>query len=292
MNIVITEKMLGMPVFHELQDIMEKIFLKVPSISFESNDWEMFPSEVAGEEFTKKIVRVVVFNGNEEVGKLSVKRENYRNTGKQTVYRIKSPHINNRIQPKDTKTTIHPKQALNAAIKHFSRVSTPAEIIDSAKAEMSNNFSSIIYTVNRAAERIGDDHEVQLIEMAFAIHKGEQFDFSRIKKVLEYKEADKILDNSRIANSVHTDFKSDCGLVVREERDGTLTAVNLDTSLSCDSRVTRHADSYGLPELYQPKLAMLRMLDYKQPVESIGVKFSINNTNWYFLPSGEIITHS
>lgn len=292
MNIVIPEKLSGMPVFSELQDIAEKIFLKLPSISYEACDWEMFPSEVEGEDYTKKITRFVVFNGNEEVGRLSVKRENYRNQGKQSVYRVKSPHINNRINPKDTKTTTNPKQALNAAIKHFGRVSTATEIIDNSKAEIGNQFSSIGYSANRAAERIGDDHEVDLVAMAFAVHKGEPFDFNRIKKVLEYKDADKILDTARIVNAVWAEFKRSSGLVVTEERDGTLTAVNLDTSLPNDSRVTRHADSYGLPELYQPKLAMLRMLDYKQPAESIGAKFSINNTNWYYLAGGDIITHS
>ena len=32
----------NMPVFAELQDLMEKVFLKVPSISYEAKDWETF----------------------------------------------------------------------------------------------------------------------------------------------------------------------------------------------------------------------------------------------------------
>ena len=292
MNITRPDRFAGMPVLAELQSLMEQIFHKVPSVSFEAHDYEMYPSEVANEDYAKKIVRVTVFNGNEEVGKLSAKRESYRNSGKQMVYRVKSPHINNRISPKDVKTTTDVKQALKAAIKHFGRTATASETIEDAKIHVNNEFSSVVYNANRNVERIGDDHEMELIELAFAVSKGEQFDMQRIRKVLSYKDAEKLLSTNRITRSVMADFKGNTGIIVKEERDGTLTAISLDASMPTDSRVTRHADSYGLPELYQPKLAMLRMLEYKQPVESIGIKYSINKANWYYLTGGEIITHS
>jgi len=100
------------------------------------------------------------------------------------------------------------------------------------------------------------------------------------------------MNTTRIVKSVKEAFNAKSGLIVREERDGTLTAIDMSEARPSASRVSKLADSYGLPELYQPKLAMLRMLDYKQAVDSIGVKFLIENTNWYYLAGGDIITTS
>lgn len=283
-----------MPVFADLQDLMEKIFHKVPSVSYESADWETFSGAVTptGREIEKRITKVKVFNGHEKVGELRVVRENFRNQGTVTVYRVKSPHIQNRIGSKDVKATTNPKIALNTAVKHFGRTSTSSEIIEHMSDEFQRNISNIVYTANRNVERIGDHYEVDLIEYAFAVRNGTQFDTSRLNKMLSHKDADKIIDTRRITVSVDRDFRSGSGLVVKEERDGTLTAINMNTALPNDTRVTRHTDSYGLPELYQPKLAMLRMLEKNQPVESIGIKLFIDNTNWYYLTGGEIITTS
>lgn len=279
-----------MPVFADLQDLMEKIFHKVPSISYESDDWETF--RATDMDIEKRITKVKVFNGHEKVGELRVVRENFRNQGTVTVYRVKSPHIKNRIGSKDVKATTNPKTALNAAVKNFGRTSTSGEIIEHVSDAFQRNLSNIVYTANRNVERMGDHCEVDLIEYAFAVRNGTQFDTSRLNKLFNHKDADKLIDTRRITASVDKDFKSGSGLVVKEERDGTLTAINMNITLPIDIRVTRHTDSYGLPELYQPKLAMLRMLEKNQPVESIGVKLFIDNTNWYYLTGGEIITTS
>ena len=280
----------GMPVFAELQTIMEQIFLKLPSISYEATDWEMF--RVADIDSEKRITKVKVFNANEIVGQLRVVRENYRNQGTMTVYRINSPRIENRISPKNTKTTINAGQALRAAVKHFSHTASPDEAIDTAKNTVAREVSNLVYNANRNVERMGDNYETQLVEMAFAVSRGEAFDMSKIAKVLNHKDADKLIDTRRIVSSVKDAFSADSGLIVREERDGTLTAIDMSATRPSASRITKMANSYGLPELYQPKLAMLRLLDYKQAVDSIGVKFSIENTNWYYLAGGEIITTS
>lgn len=279
-----------MPVFAELQTIMEQIFHKIPSISFEANDYETF--RTADIDTEKRITKVKVFNANEFVGTLRVVREQYRNQGTMTVYRVNSPRIQNRISPKNTKTTTNAGQALRAALKHFAHTASPDEAISKAKETVAREMSNMSYTANRNVEKMGDNYESQLVELAFAVHRGEAFDMNRIAKVLNHKDADKVIDTRRIVHSVKDAFNANSGLIVREERDGTLTAIDMSVVGPSPSKISKIADSYGLPELYQPKLAMLRMLDYKQAVDSIGVKFSIENTNWYYLAAGEIITTS
>lgn len=280
----------SMPVFAELQTIMEQIFHKIPSITFEADDYETF--RTADIDTEKRITKVRVFNANEFVGHLRVVREQYRNQGTMTVYRVNSPRIQNRISPKNTKTTTNAGQALRAALKHFAHTASPDETISKAKEAVAREMSNMSYTANRNVEKMGDNYESQLVELAFAVHRGEAFDMNRIAKVLNHKDADKVIDTRRIVHSVKDAFNANSGLIVREERDGTLTAIDMSVVGPSPSKISKIADSYGLPELYQPKLAMLRMLDYKQAVDSIGVKFSIENTNWYYLAAGEIITTS
>lgn len=280
----------SMPVFAELQTIMEQIFHKIPSITFEADDYETF--RTADIDTEKRITKARVFNANEFVGTLRVVREQYRNQGTMTVYRVNSPRIQNRISPKNTKTTTNAGQALRAALKHFAHTASPDEAINKAKETVAREMSNMSYTANRNVERMGDNYESQLVELAFAVHRGEAFDMNKIAKVLSHKDADKVIDTRRIVHSVKDAFNANSGLIVREERDGTLTAIDMSVVGPSPSRISKIADSYGLPELYQPKLAMLRMLDYKQAVDSIGVKFSIENTNWYYLAAGEIITTS
>lgn len=276
-------------VFLELQNIMEQIFHKIPSISYEAVDWEGFM--VSGE-IERRITKVKVFNANEQVGVLRVVREQYRNQGTMTVYRVTSPRIKNRISPMNTKTTTNVGQALRSAVKHFAQTATSDETIGKAVDSINTELSNLGYAANRNAERIVGHSELLLVELAFAVHRGEPFDMNRLSSVINYTDADKLMNTTRIVKSVKEAFNAKSGLIVREERDGTLTAIDMSEARPSASRVSKLADSYGLPELYQPKLAMLRMLDYKQAVDSIGVKFLIENTNWYYLAGGDIITTS
>jgi hypothetical protein len=209
-----------------------------------------------------------------------------------TVYRVTSPRIKNRISPTNTKTTTNVGQALRSAVKHFAQTATSDETIGKAVDSINAELSNLGYTASRNAERIVGDSELLLVELAFAVHRGEPFDMNRLRSVIDYTDADKLMNTTRIVRSVKEAFSAKSGLIVREERDGTLTAIDMSEARPSASRVSKLADSYGLPELYQPKLAMLRMLDYKQAVDSIGVKFLIENTNWYYLAGGEIITTS
>jgi hypothetical protein len=133
------------------------------------------------------------------------------------------------------------------------------------------------------------------MELAMQVSRGETPTLSaELAKMVAKPNLDKLMSTSRIATSVNNDYKNASGIVFREERDGTLLCVVLDdaSGLTDDKRLITHSDTYGLPEIYQTKLAMLRMLEHKQPVESIGIKFAIDNTNWYYLTGGEIITTS
>jgi hypothetical protein len=275
------------PLHPPLEELLTKLYHKVPRLNFES----VHSGYVKGSE--QVIYEVKVFNGNEMVGEIEVNYTTFRNQGKCDVYTISSPRIKNRITPRHAKVTKLSAEALKTAVKTFSPVSTATEIVTGLKGRIATEVGSVQYNAMRQAERLGEDHLLPLMELAMVVNNGGRAIINtELARMLSKNNLEKAINNARIATSVNNDFKNQSGIMIKEERDGSLLGVLLDTSLQDSSRVVTHRDTYGLPEIYQTKLAMLRILEQKQPVESIGVKFSIEDTNWYYLTGGEIITTS
>jgi hypothetical protein len=275
------------PLHPPLEELLTKLYHKVPRLNFAS----VHSGYVKGGE--QSIYEVKVFNGNEMVGSIEVNYTTFRNQSKCDVYTISSPRIKNRITPRHDKVTKLPAEALKAAVKTFSPVSTATEIVTAMKGRIATEVGSVQYNAVRQAERLGEDYLLPLMELAMAVKNGGGAIIDTgVAQMLSKNNLEKAINNARIATSVNNDFKNQSGIMIKEERDGSLLGVLLDASLQDSSRVVTHRDTYGLPEIYQTKLAMLRILEQKQPVESIGVKFSIEDTNWYYLTGGEIITTS
>jgi hypothetical protein len=92
-------------------------------------------------------------------------------------------------------------------------------------------------------------------------------------------------DNLRIAKAVQHSFASNYGVCIRTEKDGTITVVDMN-----DMNVRMETTStYDLPTNYQEKFAILKIMEYKQPIEHVGVKFE-ESPDLYFLIGGETIT--
>jgi hypothetical protein len=275
------------PLYAPLEEMLTKLYHKVPRLNFES----MHSGYVRGEE--QSIYEVKVFNGNEAVGYVEVTYTSFRNQGKCDVYTITSHRIKNRISPRHDKVTKLPAEALKTAVKTFSPTSTATEIVTNVKQKASTEIGGVQYNAVRQAERFGEDYLLPLMELAMVVNNGGRVIINtELAKMLAKNNLDKALNNARVASAVNNDFKNQSGMVVKEERDGSLLSVLLDASLPDVQRVMAYSDTYGLPEMYQTKLAMLRILEHKQPVESIGIKLSIEDTNWYYLTGGDIITTS
>jgi hypothetical protein len=271
-----------------LEEILNKLYLKIPRLHFESRDAGYMDSSS-----NKVICGVMVFNGNERVGEMNVEWTSHRGSDRCNVYTIHSPRIKNRISPRNAKVTKIPAESLKMAVKIFSMTSSTNEVITHVKHKMASEISSVHYNATRNAERLGEDHLLQLMKFVMEASKGDMPTMNAsLDKMVKKPNLDKMMNTARIALSVNSDYLKGDGIVVREERDGSLTSIELDSTKFEDMRVRNVKDTYDLPELYQTKLAMLRILEHSQPVESIGVKFLIENTNWYYLTGGEIITTS
>jgi hypothetical protein len=276
-----------LPLYAPLEEFLTKLYLKIPRLNFVSKDSGYMNGD------SQSICGVIVYNGNERVGEINVEWGMYRRQEYGNVYTVYSPRIKNRISPRNSKVSKLPAEALKIAVKIFSATSSTAEVIAHVKQKMNTEIGGVRYTAVRQTERMGEDCLIPLMEFVMAANGGGMPTIgAELSKLVAKPNLDKMLNTARIAVTIDNDFKSGSGVVVREERDGTLTSIELDTKMFDDARVRSLKDTYDLSELYQTKLAMLRILENSQPVESIGVKFTIENTNWYYLTGGEIITTS
>ena len=277
-------------VYPPLVEIVTQLYHKVPSLSFESNNASGVNVPNGIDVF---ITKLNVYNGIENVGMIGVDYEHFRNQGRKKIYKVTSERIKNQIGLRNTKTTSLPAEALKAAVKVFSHTKSVLETVEEIEKKMHSEMHGVRYNSTRSAERIGEDFLIDLLHYAVEVDAAEGNALplpTKVQIMLKKPNLRTLLDTAKIVSNVAEDFDARHGVIVREERDGSLTSVNLDDSLAV--RLARHRDTYGLPEIYQTKLAMLRMMDYRQAIDSIGIKFKIENINWYYLPSRDIITTS
>jgi hypothetical protein len=289
-----TTEYADLPVYPPLEKFLTELYLKVPSLSFEAKDSERWlrdmPDSVAPQN-QAYINHVTVFNGVEEVGKVRVSYRTHRGSSdKVHVYEIVSPRISKNIGRKDCKETSKYGEALKTAVKAYSQTKSPNERGRDLWEKFHHNMNGVKYTAQRNAERFVEDYAVDMAAYFIELTKGgSPIVPSCVHRMLTKPDIDKLIDTYNIIKSVFDKFESGDGLVIVEERDGSMTEVSRNHK---DFHTRRMLSSYDLPEVMQPKIGMLKMLKEKQAAESIGIRFVVDNYNWFFLCGGEIITAS
>lgn len=285
MQVIKQTEHMSYPLHPQLELVMHDLYLKIPSLVFESHRTTY---DIQGNDC---IHSVKVFNGHWEVGALMVERAHLKDGTSGYSFAITSPHIQVKRGKRNTRQTTIRAEAFKLCSKVFALTPSVLQVRTEMREMIAKEVSNITYNSKRNLERKGEDI---LIPMMRALMDYKQTGVptitAEIDKMLSSLEVPKLMDSERITSSVATAFRNKEGIVLREERDGSYTGIHADETQ--DAQVTNYKTTYDLPELYQTKLAMLKLLESRQPVESIGVKFYINNTNWFFLTSGEIITTS
>lgn len=279
-------KMMEFGVYPPLEKILNELYLKVPVLSFEA-------SKTAGWLRDSQDVGVIhavrVFNGVEEVGKIEVEYRQHRGSADRLhVYQITSHRIKKQIGNRDTKETSKYPEALKLAAKVFSLTKTKHERGKDIWEKVRQEVNGVEYSSRRGAERFTEELSVIMAEYFLHLSKGENPPVpTRVQKMVSHPDAEKLLNTYNIVHSVGGKFDLYEGSVVIEERDGSMTEVTYDGK---EFHTRKLSSSYDLPEVMQPKLGMLKMLKEKQAAESIGIRFVVNEYNWFFLCNGEIIT--
>jgi len=256
-----------------LETLMRELHHRMPRISYVVKNVSQL--EVYG---------VTVYHDYERVGMISIehhaveglKFDSYTITSE----RIKTKRRASGSNSKNIKQTKHFKNAIKICMDSFKRTE-PNVIAGKIVSEVSGDIQSMVNTAGAQARGfLVGQHEAVLSYLTGVTPTMSPELIEAIKVDGQAK-----FDNHRIAKAVQHSFVSNYGVCIRIEKDGTITVVDMN-----DMNVRMETTStYDLPSNYQEKFAILKIMEYKQPIEHVGVKFE-ESPDLYFLVGGETIT--
>jgi hypothetical protein len=255
-----------------LETLMRELHHRMPRISYVVQNIAQL--EVYG---------VVVFHDYERVGTITIEHHHVEGV-KFDSYTIKSDRIQTKRKAKGSsskniKQTKHFKNAVKIAMDVFKRTE-PNVIAGKIADEVNSYINSMINTAGSQARGFLGNHHADVL----AYITGASPMSAELTEAMKV-DGQSRYDNYRIARSIQHAFVSKYGVCIRTEKDGTITVVDMnDLNVRMETTST-----YDLPANYQEKFAILKIMDYKQPIEHVGVKFE-DSPDLYFLVGGETIT--
>ena len=256
-----------------LETLMRELHHRMPRISYEVKGTHSF-----------LVDSVAVFHDYERVGIVQIEHHHVEGV-KFDSYTIKSDRIQTKRKAKGSgskniKQTKHFKNAVKIAMDSFKRTE-PNVIAAKIVNEINGDIQSMVNTAGSQARGfLVGQHEAVLSYLTGATPtmSPELIEALKVDGQNKY-------DNYRIAKAVQHSFASNYGVCIRTEKDGTITVVDMN-----DMNVRMETTStYDLPANFQEKFAILKIMEYKQPIEHVGVKFE-ESPDLYFLIGGETIT--
>ena len=256
-----------------LETLMRELHHRMPRISYEVKGTHSF-----------LVDSVAVFHDYERVGIVQIEHHHVEGV-KFDSYTIKSDRIQTKRKAKGSgskniKQTKHFKNAVKIAMDSFKRTE-PNVIAAKIVNEINGDIQSMVNTAGSQARGfLVGQHEAVLSYLTGATPtmSPELIEALKVDGQNKY-------DNYRIAKAVQHSFASNYGVCIRTEKDGTITVVDMN-----DMNVRMETTStYDLPANFQEKFAILKIMEYKQPIEHVGVKFE-ESPDLYFLVGGETIT--
>ena len=230
-----------------------------------------------------EVYGVAVYHDYELVGTINIEHHHVEGV-KFDSYNIRSERIQTKRKAKGSgskniKQTKHFKNAVKIAMDVFKRTE-PNVIAAKIVNEISGDIQSMVNTTSSQARAfLTGQYEAVLSYLTGATPMSPEL-IEAMKTDGQSK-----YDNYRIAKAVQHSFTSNYGVCIRTEKDGTITVVDMN-----DMNVRMETTStYDLPTNYQEKFAILKIMEYKQPIEHVGVKFE-ESPDLYFLIGGETIT--
>lgn len=255
-----------------LENLMRELHHRMPRISYVVKNVSQL--EVYG---------VAVYHDYELVGIINIEHHHVEGV-KFDSYNIRSERIQTKRKAKGSgskniKQTKHFKNAVKIAMDVFKRTE-PNVIAAKIVTDLGGDIQSMVNTAGAQGRGfLTGQYEAVLSYLTGATPMSPELaEAVKVDGQARY-------DNLRIAKAVQHSFMASYGICVRIEKDGTLTVVDMN-----DMNVRMETTStYDLPTNYQEKFAILKIMDYKQPIEHVGVKFE-ESPDLYFLIGGETIT--
>jgi hypothetical protein len=247
---------------------MQDLTLKIPTLKFEVKEADYV---TPNSDKPKRISQVVVFNGYESVGVISIERRYVRGSSEiEDVFTVNSKNINVTRGSSNKKSSKHIKVALRLAVDKFQR--TPKDkLAVSIIKDMEDSIDRLVSNVKDKVEHVVRyDHTDLICEYLIDVAVNGAKPLSGAMEHKVGKKLKDLSDSMRIVKSVSNEFLNGNGAVAKIAPDGTIVVADLQTKT-----ITHEAkDTYELPVNYQEKITMLKIVENSQPIENIGVKIA------------------
>ena len=267
----------------KLEMFLNDLAIRKPNVKFVVSGTRVFNN-------IRNVRSVDVYDGYEKVGAICIDI-NYDKAESGDLYEVTSPKIVKSRGNADTRSTKHYKKALKLANDLFEK--SPADVL--AK-QIHERVESYMNSMCQSAEsQFEHSFYNPLAQIGMYLHKVKQDGPQPFPTDIESRFGKDWMekgDDYRIAKSLLNKFeKHKDGVAIRIEMDGTINVVDIATV----SMLYEAKSTYDLPNNYQEKITIAKILEHRQPVEHIGVRFDDASSDhperaYFYLVGGETYT--
>jgi hypothetical protein len=283
-------KFVGVPVVHQLEQVLNQLFALLPHLEFQAVAAKQFRADSRDEDTQNMICDVEVFSGEQKLGNLGYV-SHYTKQGYEHVYRIYSRRIHKSRGDRNAKKTKSPKSAIAIAKQAFVKDS-PDERLTKVYDIFKKELSSLSWEVKSKYDKAKTPLLDKAFQYVLSIADGETKPISA--EILQALESDKFKqarDDYRITKAVCDLFESRSGVLVYVDRKNKITMADLDSNTFIKIEST-----YDLPTNYQEKYTMLKIMEFNQPIDHVGIKIKIDVDElaiecYYLAPGNTLVTH-
>ena len=273
-------------------DLLPKLEMFLNDLTIRKPNVKFVVSGTRNNNGERRVRSVDVYDGYEKVGAICIDQNYGRHSSDgEDIYEVSSPKIVKSRGSQDTRATKHYKKALKLATDLFEK--SPADVL--AK-QIHGRVEDFVNSMARSAEnQFEHTFYNPLSDIGMYIYKVKQEGPQPFPTDIEAKLGKDWIqkaDNYRIAKSVQDKFnKYKDGVAIRIEIDGTINVVDIATV----SMLYEVKSTYDLPPNYQEKITIAKILEHRQPVEHIGVRFDDGYSDnpdraYFYLVGGDTFT--
>jgi hypothetical protein len=275
---------------HDKCDLLPKLEMFLNDLAIRKPNVKFVVSGTRSEKGERRVRSVDVYDGYEKVGAICIEMD-YNRTESGDLYEVSSPKIVKSRGNADTRSTKHYKKALKLANDLFDK--SPADVL--AKQIHTRVEESMISMARSAENQFEHSFYNPLAQIGMYLHRVKQDGPQPFPTEIEPKFGKDWMekgDDYRIAKSLLDKFeKHKDGVAIRIEMDGTINVVDIATV----SMLYEAKSTYDLPSNYQEKITIAKILEHRQPVEHIGVRFDDASSDhperaYFYLVGGETFT--
>ena len=275
---------------HDKCDLLPKLEMFLNDLAIRKPNVKFVVAGTRSHNAVRHVKSVDVYDGYEKVGAICIEMD-YNRTESCDLYEVSSPKIVKSRGNADTRSTKHYKKALKLANDLFEK--SPADVL--AKQIHMRVEESMNSMTRSAEQQFEHSFYNPLAQIGMYLHKVKHEGPQPFPTELEPKFGKDWMekgDDYRIAKSLLNKFeKHKDGVAIRIEMDGTINVVDIATV----SMLYEAKSTYDLPNNYQEKITIAKILEHRQPVEHIGVRFDDASSDhperaYFYLVGGETFT--